>query len=222
MTDTRHLPPLISAFSAIPDPRSAQGRRYALPILLVAAFVAMLCGARGAAGIAEWLAALGREDRRNLGFLLGRTPCAYTFWRLFSLIDTVELDAALARYFAPLLADETAIAVDGKTLRGSGHHEFAGVHLLSAFGHSTGCVFNQKWVSAKTNEITTIIPLLSEIHIDGKVITADALHTQREFCDWLIKHNAHYVLTVKGNQKLLQQDLADCFGLFPPADRVSP
>ena len=210
------LNPLSSAFSNIPDPRNPSGRRYSMSSLLVTSFAAILCGANGVTDIAEWAAARNSDERRSLGFRYGRTPCIYTFWKLFNVIDTVALEKALRQYFSSLLDCEDAIAVDGKSLRGSAHDTCKAVHLLSAFGHSTRCVFNQKWVSAKTNEITTIIPLLSEIKIEGKVITADALHTQREFCQWVESQGADYVLTVKQNQNQLQEDLSDCFGLIPP------
>lgn len=52
------------------------------------------------------------------------------------------------------------------------------------------------------------IPLLDSIDIEGKVITADALLTQRELADYLIlKRKAHYHFTVKGNQPTLLADI---------------
>jgi predicted transposase YbfD/YdcC len=52
------------------------------------------------------------------------------------------------------------------------------------------------------------VPLLDAIDIQGKVITADALLTQREFADYLVRaRNAHYHFTVKGNQPTLLADI---------------
>jgi predicted transposase YbfD/YdcC len=60
----------------------------------------------------------------------------------------------------------------------------------------------------RTNEIKMAIPLLDAIDIEGKVITADALLTQREFADYLVlKRKAHYHFTVKGNQPTLLADI---------------
>ncbi|TAL50485.1 ISAs1 family transposase, partial [Patescibacteria group bacterium] len=52
------------------------------------------------------------------------------------------------------------------------------------------------------------IPLLDAVDIEGKVITADALLTQREFANYLVlKRKAHYHFTVKGNQPTLLSDI---------------
>jgi len=56
------------------------------------------------------------------------------------------------------------------------------------------------------------VPLLDAIDIQGKVITADALLTQRGFADYLVRERkAHYHFTVKGNQPTLLQDIAFFF-----------
>jgi predicted transposase YbfD/YdcC len=64
----------------------------------------------------------------------------------------------------------------------------------------------------RTNEIKMAAPLLEPINIQGKVITADALLTQRAFADYLVRQRkAHYHFTVKGNQSTLLQDIAFYF-----------
>ena len=52
------------------------------------------------------------------------------------------------------------------------------------------------------------IPLLDNIDIQGKDVTADALLTQRKLADYLVtERQAHYHFTVKGNQPGVLQDL---------------
>ena len=52
------------------------------------------------------------------------------------------------------------------------------------------------------------IPLLDAIDIKGKDITADALLTQRNFADYLVRlRHAHYHFTVKKNQPTLFEDI---------------
>ena len=63
----------------------------------------------------------------------------------------------------------------------------------------------------QTNEIGMFIPLLDEIDIAGKDITADALLTQRKLATYLVGRGAHYHFTVKGNQPTLQTDIALLF-----------
>ena len=64
----------------------------------------------------------------------------------------------------------------------------------------------------QTNEIKIAIPLLNNINIQGKTITANALLTQRKLASYLVERKAHYHFSVKGNQKLLLEDIAYYFG----------
>jgi predicted transposase YbfD/YdcC len=101
-----------------------------------------------------------------------------------------------------------AVAVDGKTLRGSGHHHAAPVHLLAAMDHTTGAVLAQTEVDHATNEITRFRPLLERLDLSDTVVTADAMHTQREHAEWLVTHkHAAWLLVVKANQPALRQQL---------------
>lgn len=98
-------------------------------------------------------------------------------------------------------------AWDGKTLRGSGT---AGgqVHLLAVLDQRTGAVLGQVDVAGKTNEITRFRPLLDPLDLSAVVVTADALHTQREHARWLTEtKQAGYLFTVKKNQPRLYRQL---------------
>ena len=100
------------------------------------------------------------------------------------------------------------IAVDGKTLRGSGHGGEDSRHLLAAFGHAHGVVLGQVEAGAKTNEIPLFTALLDRIEITDAVITADALHAQRDHATYLAGRGAHYLLIIKRNQPGLYAQLA--------------
>jgi predicted transposase YbfD/YdcC len=63
----------------------------------------------------------------------------------------------------------------------------------------------------RTNEIGMVIALLEAIDLAGREITADALHTQRKLATYLVQRQAHYHFSVKGNQPLLQADIALLF-----------
>jgi predicted transposase YbfD/YdcC len=62
-------------------------------------------------------------------------------------------------------------------------------------------------VGAKTNEIPLLRTLWDTMNIPGAVITADALHTQRGTADYIVSRGAHYILTVKNNQRNLRTHL---------------
>jgi predicted transposase YbfD/YdcC len=83
------------------------------------------------------------------------------------------------------------------------------VHLLAAMDHTSRAVLAQADVDHATNEISRFRPLLDQLDLAGTVVTADALHTQRDHADWLVTvKQADYVLTVKANQPNLYDQLA--------------
>jgi predicted transposase YbfD/YdcC len=101
------------------------------------------------------------------------------------------------------------IAVDGKTLRGSGTAGARARHLLAALDHGHGVILGQVDVEARTNEIPMFATLLDRIDLAGAVITADALHAQPAHAEYLAgQRGAHYLITVKGNQPALRAQLA--------------
>ena len=62
---------------------------------------------------------------------------------------------------------------------------------MVAFDHDHGVVLGQVEVGAKTNEIPMFSTLLDHLDIAGAVITADALHAQREHATYLAGRGAH-------------------------------
>lgn len=99
------------------------------------------------------------------------------------------------------------IAFDGKTLRGARGAAGNLVHLLAGLCQHTGAVLAQLAVDVKTNEIPMLRKLLDTLDITGAVITADALHCQRDTAEYIIGRGAHYIFTVKNNQPKLRTKL---------------
>ena len=82
------------------------------------------------------------------------------------------------------------------------------MHLLAAAGHHDGGVVAQRDVPTATNEIAVFAPLLAGLDLAGVVVTADALHTQRDHASFFIDRGADYLLVVKANQPALHAQLA--------------
>ncbi len=99
------------------------------------------------------------------------------------------------------------IALDGKSLRGARDGAGNLTHLLSALCQQSGTVLGQLSVGAKTNEVPVLAKLLDTMDITGAVITADALHTQHGTAEYIVSRGAHYILTVKNNQRNLRKRL---------------
>ena len=101
-----------------------------------------------------------------------------------------------------------ALALDGKTLRGARLDDGRRVHLVSVLTHKEGVTVAQRNVDTKTNEITAFCPLLEGLELTDVVITADAMHTQREHATFLSERSAHFVFGCKDNQPTLAKEAA--------------
>lgn len=112
------------------------------------------------------------------------------------------------------------IAIDGKTLRGAARRGANPVHLLAAVCHQLKIVLAQVAVEDKTNEITAVIPLLRSLVLEGRLVTMDALLTQREVAQEILARKGDYLMVVKENQPQLFQDIAICFDSEPLADEI--
>ena len=95
------------------------------------------------------------------------------------------------------------LAIDGKSLRGALQEDGRLVHLLSVLTHTERVVIGQEEVDHKTNEIKHFEPLLTPLDLTGMLVTADALHTQREHAKYLFKRGADYLFYADNNQPRL-------------------
>jgi DDE family transposase len=138
----------------------------------------VLAGFRSYTAIAEWAADADAETLAGLG-VTRAVPSESTFRRTLQRLDADAFDDLAgqwaAEHTAPRPGGRRVIAVDGKTLRGSGHGSQASRHLLAAFDHAHGAVLGQVGVDTKTNEIPIFSTLLDRLDVTGAVITADAL-----------------------------------------------
>lgn len=172
---------LAEALGQIPDPRSAQGRRHPLSALLTLTTVALLAGARSLEGIAQFGRDRGRRFARALGFTHKTTPCKATLHYLFKRLDIAAFEGVLSRWVqGRRQSGWKAIAVDGKTLRGTTGEQLPGVHLLAAYAHEAKGVLGQMRVNATTNEHKQALALLDLIPLEGVVVTGDAMFCQRD------------------------------------------
>lgn len=218
--------PLVRIFERLTDWRKAQGKVYSLVSLLVLVMAGLLCGQQGPTAIAQWVAELPFLVRVAIGLPLGRRPSAMTLCRLFWWLDTEELEAALRTWIAEvnvqlaLRGDDRCIALDGKTLRGAAKRGARAAHLLAAVSHQLKTVWGEVAVDAKTNEITVVSQLLDLLVVEGRLITVDALLTQREIAREIIARKADYLMVVKDNQPQLLEDIRMCFDSEPLSGEV--
>jgi predicted transposase YbfD/YdcC len=197
-------PGLLQVLTALPDPRARRGIRHRLSTVVAAVTCAVVAGCRSYAAVGEWVADLPVEAAARLGMDAQRRPSESMIRRLVQALDADRLATLAGQWLVGRLPEPAggrrALAVDGKTLRGSAAGDQPARHVLAAAEHASGAVLAQTDVGAKTNEITRFAPLLDQISdLRGVVITADALHCQREHVAYLAERGAHWILTVKGN-----------------------
>jgi predicted transposase YbfD/YdcC len=212
LTD-QSLSTLPAAFAAVPDPRSRHGQRYAMPFLLTCLVAALLCNCNSLEAVGQWC-----RDQRTLlvrcfPHQRFHTPSGSLYRRLLPRLSVGHIEAAVAAWVRATrpLRDREPVALDGKTVRGAGTATQPAPHLLSVSTHQTHETLVQVRVPAETNEIPIAQALLPHLPLRGRVVTADALHTQTALAQTVLAHGGAYLLCVKGNQPRLYEELAFYF-----------
>jgi predicted transposase YbfD/YdcC len=216
MADVRRigLDEVARHFEDLEDPRSTVNRRHPLVSVVVIALMAVLAGADGPTGIAEW-AALKAEFLSEALDLPNGIPRKDVFRRVLMLLKPAAFPACFATWLQSLRATATAAAgveqpilsVDGKAARRS-HDRRKGLgalHSVSVWASEFGLSLGQVACAEKSNEITAIPELLRLVDIKGAIITIDAMGTQKAIAAQIIEGEADYVLALKGNQETLHQ-----------------
>jgi len=201
---------LLTVFQTVPDPRDPRGVRHRLPVILACAASAVLAGARSWVAVREWVAEADRDALCALGIGPGEgLPCESTLRRTLARFDADDVDARIGTWMrtrAVHVARRTVLAVDGKSLRGA-HDGQRMPHLLAALEHDHGVVVAQQQVPDKGSEIPALRHLLAGLDLTAVVVTADALHCQRETAAFITDAGGDFVLTVKANQPGLRSAL---------------
>jgi predicted transposase YbfD/YdcC len=197
-------------FENVTDPRVNRGTNYPLLEMVFVALCGAICDCNSWVDIATFGACKLAWFRRFMPFEKG-IPSHDTFTEVFARLETLEFYAALESWALDLahsLAGET-VAFDGKTLRGSVDRaaQQSPLHSVSAWVCGLKMCIGLKSVEDKSNEIPAVQQLIDLLDLAGAVVTADAMHCQRETAAKIFAKEADYVLMVKGNQETLQAEL---------------
>lgn len=196
----------------IPDPRLDRGKEHLLTDILMLTICAVICGAN------EWVEveAYGKAKREFLSTLLelpNGIPSHDTLGRVFSLLDADVLRTCFLGWVHGVaqVTEGEVIAIDGKTLRGSGKGKKEFVHMVSAWATENHLSLGQRKVDNKSNEITAIPKLLEVLHLKGCIVTIDAIGCQKDIAEQIIDQEADYVLALKDNQASLREGVEFLF-----------
>ena len=201
-------------FAKLKDPRRAHRRLHHLQDILVIALCAVIANAQDWQDIETF--ARNREDwlRRFLELPHG-IPSHDTFERVFDRLDPAAFHRCFQGWVRAVqrhLGIEH-VAIDGKTLRGSGGGKAAlgPLHLVSAWASGQGLSLGQVAVDAKSNEITAIPALLELLELKGALVTIDAMGCQKAIARKVRERGGDYLLVVKDNQENLLADIRRAF-----------
>ncbi len=217
---------LYSYFSSLGDSRKARGQVYPLAIGLTLIFLAKLSGADSLRGMADWL-----YERRTIlseafGLPPNRMPSRSTITRLLAEVIAIQAWEEVVSNFwgqLPGAGASALLTLDGKTLRGTiDVHHPQGEHLLAAYLPEEGLVLMQVRVDRKTNEIPVSVQVVKALDLRGKIVTGDALLTQRQLCLAIVAGGGAYVFKLKENQPTLYQDVQRLFAPEPVVKGFSP
>src|SRR2546421_5023483 len=195
-------------FARLKDPRRAHRRLHPLQDIIVVALCAVIAGAQ------DWqqIVTFGRKRLDWLrGFLElpNGIPSHDTFERVFDRLKPQAFQACFRDWVQAVSASLRIkhVAIDGKTLRGSGSAKLGPLHLVSAWVTAQHLSLGQVAVDGKSNEITAIPALLELLDLKGALVTIDAMGCQKEIAKKIVARGGDYVLAVKGNQEHLLEDV---------------
>ena len=215
---------LADRFLLLADPRQSGGKRYPLAAILNLMTVAILCGMRGLGATAQFGHSLTPTQARELGSHRPGMPCKATLSNLLRKLDLETVEAILRAWASDRAGHPAHLALDGKTLRGSGDDGVPAVHLLAAYAVEAGVTVAQVPVGQKTNEHKAALAFLKGLPLSDAVVTADAMFTHRDFCQEALDGGGDYLLPAEENQATLRSDIQQAFavqpGLSPPAGPV--
>lgn len=220
---------LYHAFEQVQDRRQKRGVRYSVALVLTLIVLSKLAGMTTLAATTHWVRLRAATLSQLLPVKREKFPCAATYSNVLQTVEEQEVIQVMAHLLTRLAATRRCgeepsrllsqaearerhvqVALDGKTLRGTLGHaapDEPSVHLVTLYEVQTGVVLAQQAVPEKKNEISLEAVLLTPPVVHGRIITADAMHTQRVCCATITRFGGHYLFLAKGNQPMLEEDL---------------
>jgi predicted transposase YbfD/YdcC len=192
---------LITTLEEVPDPRVDRSKDHELVDILVIGLCTILVGGDSFYDMEEF-AEVRLSWLKSFLRLRNGAPSHDTFNRVFQALDARQLADCLSRWtqsVRTILGGEV-VALDGKSVRRALNRGEEFRVIVSAWATESGLLLGQRKVRDKSNEITAVPELLRALELAGCIVTADAMHCQKNVAKEIIEADADYVLALKGNQ----------------------
>lgn len=203
------------AIERIEDPRRTDRGHvlHKLEDIIIIGMCTLVCNGSDFADMEDF----GREREewlRNFLELPNGIPDSDTFRRVFERLDPKMLAQSLYDWLANNRKDGNVIAIDGKTICGSGNQTHKAYHVVSAFVAENQITLGELMTEKKSNEITAVPELLEMLEVNNSIITADAMNCQKEIVKTITGKKADYVIALKRNQPGLLENAVLYFDSF--------
>ena len=198
-------------FGIIEDKRNQDYIKHPLIDVLKLVMVAILCGIDELEQIVDY-------GKRKIEFLkkefeIKLIPSKSTLTRIFMMIDPKWLGLSIVGILNTLIKEKhEQIMLDGKAIRSTDAIKTIEtmMNVVTAYT-DTGISLWQKTVDSKSNEIPAVQELIAMLNVDGMIVTADAMHCQKETAEMIVKKGGDYVLQLKANQGTFYGDVYAMF-----------
>ncbi len=198
-------------FVIIEDERDPYTIKHKLIDILKLVMVSVLCGMDELDKMIDY----GKSKKEFLEkeFEIKSIPSKSTLTRIFIMIDPKWLGLSIVGIVQSLIKEKpTQIMLDGKAIKSTDTIKTIEkmMNIVTAYTN-TGISLLQKTVENKTNEIPAVQELINMLDVKGMVITADAMHCQKETAQTIVNNGGDYVLQLKANQKNFYEDVYAMF-----------
>ncbi len=206
------------------DPRQTGKKVYKIWDIVITVFLAVIANCNDWDDIVVFAESNYNFLRKYLK-MTGGIPCAKTYERIISCIDASQLESICLYFLTDIVGIKKKkirdiINIDGKVDKSSSYirltdtgeiETIKALNVLNAYSNQYGICLASEMIEDKTNEITAFPTIINRLNIRNKIITVDAINTQKDNCTLIRKKRGDYVMAVKENQPNLYADIKDYF-----------
>lgn len=212
-------------FSLVEDNRDERYITYKLTHILFMVMCGIICGCKDLEEMVEVLE--NKIEVLQKYIEIERIPCLATFSNILSVLNVIQVELCILSICrnvinGTLIVDEKTekveneikeISIDGKAIRSTNNHgdPEKALQIVTAYEVNSKIPVAQTEIKDKTNEIIAGREILNMFEVKGAIITADAIHCQKETIKQIVEKEGEYIIQIKENQKNLYQDISLLF-----------
>ena len=195
----------------IEDERDSFTIKHNLIDILKLTMISVLCGMDELDKMIDY--GNSKKEFLEKEFEIKSIPSKSTLTRIFVMIDPKWLGLSIVGIVQSLIKEKhNQIMIDGKAIKSTDAIKAIEkmMNIVTAYT-DRGISLLQKTVDNKTNEIPAVKELIDMLDVKGMIITADAMHCQKETAEKIVNNGGDYVLQLKANQKSFYEDVYAMF-----------